>query len=59
MEFHDIAAVVAFLRKVVWIVPGFDVDLHLDVLRRPDERIRRSGSLVAHSARTPLEARRP
>jgi hypothetical protein len=23
MEFHDIAAVVAFLRKVIWTVPGF------------------------------------
>jgi SAM-dependent methyltransferase len=59
MEFHDIAAVVVFLRKVVWIVPGFDVDRHLDVLRRLDGRIRRSGPLAAHSARTLLEARRP
>jgi SAM-dependent methyltransferase len=59
MEFHDIAAVVVFLRKVVWIVPGFDVHRHLGVLERLDEEIRRSGPLVAHSARTLLEARRP
>jgi SAM-dependent methyltransferase len=58
MVFDDIAAVVVFLRKVVWIVPGFDVDRHLGVLRRLDERIRRTGPLVAHSARTLLEARR-
>jgi SAM-dependent methyltransferase len=57
--FDDIAAVVVFLRKVVWIVPGFDVDRHLDVLRRLHERIRRAGPLVAHSARTLIEARRP
>ncbi len=40
-------------------MPGFDVDRHLDVLRRSAERIRRSRPLVAHCARTLLEARRP
>ncbi len=28
MEFDDIAAVVHFLRKVIWIVPGFTVDAY-------------------------------
>jgi SAM-dependent methyltransferase len=59
MVFDDIAAVVVFLRKVVWIVPGFDVEQHVCVLRRLHERIRRAGPLVAHSARTLIEARRP
>jgi Methyltransferase domain len=59
MAFSDIAAVIVFLRKVVWIVPGFDVDRHMDVLRQLDDRIRRTGPFVAQSARTLLEARKP
>jgi SAM-dependent methyltransferase len=59
MEFRDIAAVGVFLRKVVWIVPGFDIDRDRERLRRLDERIRSEGSFVAHSARTLIEARRP
>ena len=59
MEFHDIAAVVHFLRKVVWIVPGFGVEAHLPRLRTLHERIEREGAFVAHSTRHLLEARKP
>ncbi|MFC8587617.1 methyltransferase domain-containing protein [Streptomyces sp. NPDC057217] len=59
MEFHDVGAVVWFLRKVIWIVPGFTVDAHLPRLRELDARIRAEGPFVAHSARTLIEARRP
>ena len=34
-EFLDIGAVIYFLRKVIWIVPGFTVATHLDRLRIP------------------------
>ncbi|MFE5911797.1 class I SAM-dependent methyltransferase [Streptomyces wedmorensis] len=59
MEFHDIGAVVWFLRKVVWIVPGFAVDAQLPRLRELDALIRAEGPFVAHSARTLIEARKP
>jgi SAM-dependent methyltransferase len=59
MEFFDVGAVVVFLRKVVWIVPGFDVERYADVLRRLDAGIRRNGPFVAHSSRTLIEARKP
>ncbi|MGI5205907.1 class I SAM-dependent methyltransferase [Spirillospora sp. CA-108201] len=59
MEFFDVGAVVYFLRKVIWIVPGFTVDDHRDRLRELDERIRRDGVFIAHSARTLIEARKP
>ncbi|MEU9021002.1 class I SAM-dependent methyltransferase [Actinomadura sp. NPDC048394] len=59
MEFLDIGAVVYFLRKVIWIVPGFTVDRYRDRLRDMDELIRRDGSFVAHSSRTLFEARKP
>jgi SAM-dependent methyltransferase len=59
MEFHDIAAVVHFLRKVVWIVPGFTVEGHLPRLRALHERIEAEGPFVAHSARFLIEARKP
>ncbi|MFD7240438.1 methyltransferase domain-containing protein [Streptomyces massasporeus] len=59
MEFHDIGAVVHFLRKVVWMVPGFTVEAHEQRLRELHERIRAEGPFVAHSTRHLLEARRP
>ncbi|WP_433465204.1 class I SAM-dependent methyltransferase [Spirillospora sp. CA-128828] len=59
MEFSDIGAVVYFLRKVIWIVPGFTVDAHRSRLRELHDRIRRDGPFVAHSARTLIEARKP
>ncbi|PSK97760.1 methyltransferase family protein [Murinocardiopsis flavida] len=59
MEFHDIGAVVYFLRKVVWMVPGFTVDGHRDRLRELHERIEAEGPFVAHSARFLIDARKP
>jgi SAM-dependent methyltransferase len=59
MEFYDVAAVVHFLKKVVWMVPGFTVDAYLPQLRSLHERIRSEGCFVAHSARHLFEARKP
>jgi len=59
VEFFDVAAVVYFLRKVVWTVPGFTVEQYRDRLRDIDRLIRRDGAFVCHSARILLEARRP
>ncbi|MFE9094000.1 class I SAM-dependent methyltransferase [Streptomyces sp. NPDC007264] len=59
MEFHDIGAVVHFLRKVIWIVPGFGVERYEDRLRSLHERIEAAGAFVAHSTRFLIEARRP
>lgn len=56
MEFHDIAAVVHFLRKVVWIVPGFTADAYRDRLSRLHDFIERHGPFVAHSQRILIEA---
>ncbi|MGX1504376.1 UNVERIFIED_CONTAM: SAM-dependent methyltransferase [Streptomyces graminofaciens] len=59
MEFHDIAAVVHFLRKVIWIVPGFTVAAYRDRLASLHDFIERHGPFVAHSNRLLIEARRP
>ena len=59
MEFHDIAAVVHFLRKVIWIVPGFTVDGYLGRLRELHGFIERHGPFVAYSQRLLVEARKP
>ena len=58
MEFHDIAAVVHFLRKVIWIVPGFTVERYRDRLAALHARIEAEGPFVAHSTRFLIEARR-
>jgi SAM-dependent methyltransferase len=58
-EFHDVGAVVYFLRKVIWMVPGFTVDAYRDKLRELHERIEAEGPFVAHSTRFLIEARKP
>lgn len=59
MEFDDIGAVVYFLRKVVWLVPGFTVDRHRARLEALHQQIREHGPFVAHSTRFLIEARKP
>jgi SAM-dependent methyltransferase len=59
MEFHDIAAVVHFLRKVIWMVPGFTVEAYEPQLRSLHEQIQASGPFVTHSARHLFDARKP
>ncbi|MFF3767269.1 class I SAM-dependent methyltransferase [Streptomyces sp. NPDC001922] len=58
MEFHDIAAVVHFLRKVIWIVPGFTVDAYRERLAELHDFMERHGPFVAHSQRFLIEARK-
>jgi SAM-dependent methyltransferase len=58
-EFCDIGAVIYFLRKVIWIVPGFTVERYRRQLRELHERIETDGSFVAHAARVLVEARKP
>ncbi|MER5446251.1 methyltransferase domain-containing protein [Streptomyces sp. NPDC002766] len=59
IEFHDIAAVVHFLRKVVWMVPGFTVEAYEDRLRSLHEEIESKGPFVAHSTRHLFDVRKP
>jgi SAM-dependent methyltransferase len=58
MEFYDIAAVVHFLRKVIWIVPGFTVDAYRDRLSELHDFMERHGPFVAYSQRFLIEARK-
>ena len=39
MRFYDVAAVIVFLRKVIWIVPGFTVDRYRPQLAELHRRI--------------------
>jgi SAM-dependent methyltransferase len=59
MEFRDVGAVVYFLRKVIWIVPGFTVARYRQRLAALHERIVESGPFVAHSQRYLIEATKP
>ncbi|RFU39763.1 class I SAM-dependent methyltransferase [Actinomadura logoneensis] len=59
IEFFDVGAVIYFLRKVIWMVPGFSVEAYRGRLRELDGLIRRDGPFVAHSTRTLIEARKP
>jgi hypothetical protein len=58
MEFNDVAAVVHFLRKVIWIVPGFTVEGYRDRLAALHDNIQANGPFIATTARFLLEARR-
>ena len=59
VEFFDVAAVVYFLRKVLWTVPDFTVAGYAGPLARMHEHIRASGSFVCHARRYLIEARKP
>ncbi|MCV7384554.1 class I SAM-dependent methyltransferase [Mycolicibacter longobardus] len=59
VEFFDVGSVIYFLRKVIWIVPGFTVEGHLDRLRELHELIEARGPFVAHATRVLIEARKP
>lgn len=58
-EFFDVGAVIYFLRKVIWTVPGFTVDRYRERLQNLHDRIEAEGPFVAHSARVLIEARKP
>ena len=57
-EFFDIGAVVYFLRKVIWMVPGFTVEAYRDKLLELHRKIEAEGPFVAHTTRFLIEARR-
>ncbi len=58
VEFFDVAAVVHFLRKVLWTVPGFTAEAYDTELRRMHARIEQDGSFVSTAQRFLIEARR-
>ncbi|GGP97546.1 class I SAM-dependent methyltransferase [Streptosporangium pseudovulgare] len=57
--FHDVGAVIYFLRKVIWIVPGFSAGRYRAELRELHDRIQDEGPFVAYATRFLIEARRP
>lgn len=59
LEFHDVGAMVFFLRTVVWTVPGFAVDRHRARLLDLHRTIERDGPFRSTMSRTLLEAQRP
>lgn len=58
-EFYDVGAVVYFLRKVIWMVPGFTVEAYRDKLRELHAIIERDGCFPATTTRFLIEARKP
>jgi SAM-dependent methyltransferase len=59
LEFYDVGAMVFFLRKVIWTVPGFTVDAYRPELRELHELIQREGVFRSTMSRTLVEARKP
>ncbi|GAB5589588.1 hypothetical protein Unana1_04488 [Umbelopsis nana] len=57
-EFYDVGAVIYFLRKVIWIVPGFTVEKYMPQLRALHEKIKKEGSFKANTTRFIIEARK-
>ena len=58
VRFLDVGAVVHFLRKVLWTVPGFTVDQYRGRLRAMHDDIERKGAFVSHAQRFLIEARK-
>ncbi|WP_406311255.1 methyltransferase domain-containing protein [Streptosporangium sp. NBC_01639] len=57
--FHDVGAMIYFLRKVIWTVPDFTVDRYRTELRALHDRIQTDGPFIAHTTRFLIEARKP
>jgi SAM-dependent methyltransferase len=55
-EFRDVGAMIYFLRKVIWIVPGFSVDAYRGRLRELHDQIERTGPFLATTRRFLIEA---
>jgi SAM-dependent methyltransferase len=59
VRFLDVGAVVYFLRKVLWTVPGFTVAGYRDRLAAMHAVIGRDGAFTCYSRRFLIEARKP
>lgn len=59
MEFFDVGAVIYFLRKLSWVLPGFTVPGFHSRLLDLHRQIQDEGSFVTHSSRILIEARKP
>lgn len=59
VTFDDIAAVVAFLRKVIWTVPDFSVERYRQRLADLHDQIQREGPFVSSSERVLVTAQKP
>jgi len=59
VEFFDVGAVVYFLRKVLWTVPGFTVAGYAEPVARMHAHIAEHGSFRCYAQRFLIEARRP
>ena len=49
LEFFDVGAVIYFLRKLSWVVPGFTVAEYRDELLKLHRQIEAEGAFVTHS----------
>jgi hypothetical protein len=58
LEFFDVGAVVFFLRKVVWTVPGSAVDRYRARLMELHDQIEQDGVVRSTMSRTLFEARK-
>jgi SAM-dependent methyltransferase len=59
VEFFDVGAVIYFLRKVLWTVPGFTVEGYAEPIARMHAHIGEHGSFVCRSRRFLIEASKP
>jgi SAM-dependent methyltransferase len=57
--FYDVGAVVYFLRKVIWTVPGFTVEQYRERLADLHRSIEENGQFVSHAQRFLIEAKLP
>ncbi len=59
VRFEDIAAVIVFLRKVIWTVPDFTLERYRPRLQVLHQDILQNGYFVSHSKRVLVEATKP
>ncbi|GCE45634.1 hypothetical protein EI42_03555 [Thermosporothrix hazakensis] len=58
-RFYDVGALVFYLKVIEWQIPDFSVERYFERLLEPHGRIQREGSIVSHSHRFFVKARKP
>ena len=58
LTYHEVGAVVYYLKAVPWLVEGFSVDTHADNLTRLQGRLEYEGELVFEARKFLIEARK-
>jgi hypothetical protein len=58
LVFHDVGAIIYYLKAVPWLVPGFSVATHTGNLLRLQDKLQHKGQLTFEARKYLIKARK-